>query len=390
MLSVNRTARKGLIWLLMVLFPILLAACVQGAGPAGKPVKSDRTGAAKVALLVPAGSGNASEEQLAQSLENAARLAMRDMKGVNIDLKVYNTSGNAAQAQAAAIRAADEGAEIILGPVFAGSANAAGVAVARRGINVLAFSNNPEIAGGNVFILGQTFGDTARRLSAYAVQHDKRRIMAVYEMNTAGELGRAAIQRGVSAAGGTLVASSGYEFSQNGVMRAAPEIVRIAREAGAEALFLTADTAGALPLLSQLLVENGLAPSEYRLIGLTRWDVPPQTASLPGIQGGWFAIPDPNLQAQFQSRYQAAYGASPHPIAGLAYDGMAAIGALVRQGSDLSARSLTQGKGFAGVSGIFRLYANGTNQRGLAIAEIRNYSVVVIDPAPRSFSGAGL
>jgi hypothetical protein len=32
---------------------------------------------------------------------------------------------------------------------------------------------------------------------------------------------------------------------------------------------------------------------------------------------------------------------------------------------------------------------NGTNERGLAVAQIRGNQVVVIDPAPRSFGGAG-
>jgi hypothetical protein len=36
-----------------------------------------------------------------------------------------------------------EGAQVILGPVFAQEANAAGVAVAASGVNVLSFSNNP-------------------------------------------------------------------------------------------------------------------------------------------------------------------------------------------------------------------------------------------------------
>ena len=48
--------------------------------------------------------------------------------------------------------------------------------------------------------------------------------------------------------------------------------------------------------------------------------------------GGWFALPDPSLNERFKSRYQAAFGEAPHPIAGLAYDGIAAIGALVKSG----------------------------------------------------------
>ncbi|MGD9917182.1 MAG: penicillin-binding protein activator, partial [Paenirhodobacter sp.] len=68
----------------------------------------------------------------------------------------------------------------------------------------------------------------------------------------------------------------------------------------------------------------------------------------------------------------------------------AAIGARVKSGraDALTRGALTQPSGFVGVNGIFRLRNEGTNERGLAVAEIRNSQVVVIDPAPRSF-GAG-
>lgn len=55
----------------------------------------------------------------------------------------------------------------------------------------------------------------------------------------------------------------------------------------------------------------------------------------------------------------------------------------------LTGAALTQGAGFQGASGIFRLRSDGTNDRGLAIATIRNNQVVVIDAAPQSFGGAG-
>lgn len=391
MLSAIRRARKSLARLLVVIPAVILAACVPGGGPAtGTGPKVDSSAPIPVALLVPGGSGQASDALLATSLENAARLAMADLNGVTIDLRVYQTGGNPAQAQAMASKAIDEGAKILLGPVFAQEANAAGVAAAARGVSVLAFSNNTDIAGGNVFVLGPTFENTARRLAGHAVRQGKNRIMIVHDKNTAGELGKAAIQKGVAGAGGTVVAVSSYEFSQSGVTGAAPAIVKTAKDTGATALFLTADTAGALPLLSQALVDNGVDKSTTRFLGLTRWDIPSATLSLPGVQGGWFAMPDPALFAQFQSRYQAAYGETPHPIAGLAYDGIAAIGALARSGKDLGPAGLTQGAGFVGVTGIFRLRADGSNERGLAIAEIRNSQVFVIDPAPRSFSGAGL
>ena len=391
MLSFLNRACKPLARLGKVLAASLLAACTTisvggGGGPAIDP-----NAPVPVALLVPGGSGQGGDELLARSLQNAARLAISDLGNVRIDLRVYQTGGSPAQAQAMAIKAVDEGAKIILGPVYAQEANAVGAAVAARGVNVLSFSNNTDIAGGNVFVLGPTFRNTAARLGRYAVRQGQGRIMVIHDRTAAGEIGRAAIDVGVRAAGGTVVATGGYEFSQNGIVAAVPAIAAAARANGAQAMFFTADTAGALPLITQLLADNGVSPQTTRYIGLTRWDIPPATLALPSLQGGWFAMPDPGLQAQFQSRYQAAYGAAPAAVAGLAYDGIAAIGALARSsdGAPLARAALTQPAGFAGVSGIFRFLPNGTNERGLAVAQIRGNQVVVIDSAPRSFAGAG-
>jgi ABC-type branched-subunit amino acid transport system substrate-binding protein len=265
------------------------------------------------------------------------------------------------------------------------------VAVAASGVNVLSFSNNPDIAGNNVFVLGPTFDNTAARLASYAVRQGKGNIMILHDRNTAGTIGRAAIERGVRAAGGTVVSVGNYEFSQNGVVSATPVLVRTARETGAQAVFMTADSSGALPLISQLLVDNGLSSADAQFIGLTRWDIPAATLGLPGVQGGWFALPDPALFAQFQNRFTAAYAEPPHPIAGLAYDGIAAVGALSRSSlrGPLPRDSLTQSAGFVGVNGIFRLLEDGKNERGLAVAQIKDGQAVIIDSAPRSFAGPG-
>jgi ABC-type branched-subunit amino acid transport system substrate-binding protein len=390
MIALLHRARKSLGRMAMVLSAAALAACqpvaTSGTGPAIDP-----SAPVPVALMVPGASGSSTDQLLARSLENAAKLAVADLGGVRIDLRVYQTTGQAAAAGGLAQRAVADGARIILGPLFAQEANAAGVAVAAQGVNVLSFSNNTDIAGANVFVLGPTFENTARRLVGYAASQGQRRVMIVHDRTPSGEAGRASIARAIAASGSTLVSTIGYEFSQNGVVQAAPQIAATARGATADALFFTADTAGSLPLITQMLRDQGLTPAQARYLGLTRWDIPQATLALPGVQGGWFALPDPAAYQAFQARYQAAYGEAPHPIAGLAYDAVAAVGALVRSGrSDaLSRAALTQGSGFAGVGGVFRLRTDGTNERALAVAEIRNRQVVVIDPAPRSFGGLG-
>lgn len=387
--SLRKTAR-------LVLVPVAalaLAACdPSGFGTVGSTGPSINTSEpVPVALLVPRGSGQSSDELLAQNLENAARLAMRDLRGVEIDLRVYATAGNAQTAASQAALAVDDGAKIILGPLYAEAANAAGLAVASRNVNVLAFSNNTSIAGGNVFVLGATFESAANRLVRHAVSQGRNRIVVVHAQDVAGQTGRSAIERAISQSGGTLAGSVDYPRSQQGIVAAVPRIKSLVDQTGANAIFMTSTTAAGLPLLTQLLPETGVDPAITQYIGLTRWDIPPQTLELPGVQGGWFAMPDTASTNAFQAQYQAAYGSSPHPLAGVAFDGIAAIGALVSSGNPnaLSGAALTQGAGFQGASGVFRLLPNGSNERGLAVATVRNNQVVIISPAPRGFGGPG-
>ena len=378
---------------LIALFAVLwLAACqdITLGGGGGGPSINTRA-PVPVALLVPGGSSSSSDNLLAQNLVNAARMAIADLDGVKVDLRVYNTAGNPDQAANVARQAVDEGAKIILGPLYAEAANAAGVAVAGRNVNVLAFSNNPQIAGGNVFILGYTFQNTANRLVSYAKRQGRGNITVVHARNTAGQLGRDAILRAISNNGATQAGVASYDFSQDGIINAVPTIASTIRSSGANAVFFTADTAGGLPLLTQMLPESGIKPDTIKFIGLTRWDIPPATLALPGVQGAWFARPDPGMTSRFNSRYSAAFGGAPHAIASLSYDGIAAIGALVKGGKSnaLTKAALTQGAGFIGANGIFRLRADGTSQRGMAVMQIQNQQAVVVDAAPRSFGGAG-
>jgi ABC-type branched-subunit amino acid transport system substrate-binding protein len=392
MLAVLSTPRKLLRKALAVTAFIGLAACdpaMMTAPSAGSAPSVDTNAPVAVALLIPRSDSGAGA--VAASLENAARLAVASLDGVQIDLRVYDTAGDAQRAALQAETAVAEGAQIILGPLFGEAANAAGVAVADNGVNVLSFSNNPSIAGGNVFVLGPTFRNTADRLLGYAARQGRNSVVIVHPQNVEGEFGKAAIQAAATQNGVRVAAIESFPFSQEGVTSAVPRIRSTIDSTGADSLFLTSNAAGALPMLLQLLPEAGVNPAATQYMGLARWDVPAQILSMPGAQGGYFTLSDTAAKNAFDSRYRAQYGQDPHPLAGLAFDGIAAIGALVRQGrSDaLSARALTQNSGFQGANGVFRLRPDGTNERGLAVATVRNNQVTILDPAPSGFGGAG-
>lgn len=344
-----------------------------------------------VALLVPSGSGNESDAFLATNLENAARLAIADLQGVEIDLRVYSTAANSEIAAQAAVQAVSDGAKVIIGPLYSEAANAAGVAVAPLNVNVLTFSNNTAIAGGNVFVLGSTFQNTANRLVSYAASQGVTNFVIVHGEDLPGSVGRDAITNAIRNQGSILSGVQSYPLSQQGILDQAPVMASVINTSGAQAVFMTGEIKRDLPIVATALPERGVDPTFVRSYGLTRWDVAPENLAIPGLQGGVFAMPDQTVSNGFQARYTATYGGTPHPIAGLAYDGIAAIGALAASGNAeaLTTAGLTQPQGFQGTSGIFRLFADGTNERGLAVAQVQNNQVVILEPAPRSFAGVG-
>lgn len=370
-----------------------LAACDVALAPdANVGQQIDLSEPIEVALLVPGASLQETDNQLAQNFENAARLAIADLQGATVNLRVYNTAGgNPEQAAISARQAVNDGAKIIIGPLYGEAANAAGVAIAGRDVNVLAFSNNPAFAGGNVFVLGSTFQNTADRLVQYANRQGISRYLVLHGNDLAGRVGRDAISSAVQANGGEVVGVESYPLSQQGIFTSTRRIVGSINSSGAQAVFTTAGGNADLPIVATALPDAGMDTTQSRFIGLTRWDTLPQLAALPGLDGGLFAIPDPGTSALFESRYSATYGEAPHPLAGLAYDGIAAIGALAAAGNTeaLTKDALTQSQGFRGTSGVFRLLPSGLNQRGLAVATIQDNQVVILEQAPRSFGAPG-
>lgn len=387
--KVLRRARTGLA---MALTAAALAACTVasptlGTGSGGGGV--DSAGPTSVALLVPYGSTRPTDATVARSLENAARLAVADLGEGVVSITVYPTQGTPGGAGAAATQAVAAGAQVILGPLYADNAAAAGVAASGSGIPVLSFSNNTSVAGGNVWVIGNTFENTARRVLGFAATKGRDRVLVTHSDDANGQVANAAVVSAAQGTGAQITGSVPYALSQQGILDAVPGIAARARATGTDAVFLTGNTSGDLPVISQLLSEAGIGGEAFRFLGLTRWDIPSEALQLPGLEGGYFTLPDPGPLNQFRARYVAANGSQPHPIANLAYDGTAAIGAISRRGATVGRETLTSSSGFAGTGGVFRLRGDGTVDRALAVAQIVNRQLQVVSPAPKSFGGAG-
>jgi ABC-type branched-subunit amino acid transport system substrate-binding protein len=395
MLPIHRTIQKCFKNLAVLGAAATLFACATGTTRVSdQGVDVDPNQPVQVALLVPTGSGDPGKEEIGRSLINAANLATTDLRNATIDLRVYPTSGTTDGGAAAANQAVNDGAKIIVGPLFSTSTAGAEPVARNAGLKMLSLSNNPEVANPTTFILGNTFTNTADSLVGYGLSQGLRNYGIVYPVGLEGESARDAAAEAVNRRGANLVGSESYSLSVAEIRAAAGPAAAALNARGANAVILTDGPTGGLGYIADALRVQGLNSGNVQFLGMQRWDTSAEILGLDSLQGGVFAAPDPALIGVFNGRYLTTFGENPHPLAGLAYDGIAAVGALIAQaraegGSVFSDARLTQGSGFIGATGVFRLFPNGTNQRNLAIFEVRDGSASVIRSAPRSFDAIG-
>jgi ABC-type branched-subunit amino acid transport system substrate-binding protein len=368
----------------------MLAACT-GTGdlfttaPPAQPTAIG-TGQIKVGLILPlSAAGNAGVA--AQSMRNAAEMALAEFNSPNIQLLVKDDGGTAPGAQFAAQQVLAEGAEIIIGPLFAQSVSVVGQAARTRSIPVIAFSTDANVAARGVYLLSFLPESDVDRIVEYATRHGKRSFAAMVPDNAYGTVVEAAFKQAVARRQARIVALERYPLDPAQMQAPARLVAQAAR--GADSLFIP-DGADAVPSVVQALTAAGLQPRRLQLLGTGLWD-DPRVFGDASLHGAWFAAPDPNGFRNFATRYRGRFAQDPLRTATLAYDAVALVAALVKtQGEQrFSEPVLTSASGFAGIDGIFRFRPDGTNQRGLAVMRVAAGGGQIVSPAPRSFDGSG-
>jgi len=376
-----------------VLLPLALAACSGGtsglpgfdsgaptAGGATPTGQTIGTGKVKVGLILPL-TAEGQGAVVGNSLKNAAEMALAEFPNADLTLLVKDDRGTPEGARAAAQEALSEGAELIVGPLFAPSVQAAGQVA--RGANkpVIAFSSDSNVASRGIYLLSFPPENDVNRVIGYAAQQGRKSFAALVPDTAYGKVVEAAFQQAAANRGVRVAAierfSSDPAAMKSAIQRLMPSLAQ------ADALFVPA-AADTMPTLGQLLQEAGYNPAKVKPLGTGVWN-DASIARVAGIQGGWFASPDTAGFNAFAGRYQQRFNSAPTRTATLAYDAVSLAAALARtQGSQrFSEAVLTNGSGFAGADGVFRFRPDGQVERGLAVLELRNGQIVTINAAPR-------
>jgi ABC-type branched-subunit amino acid transport system substrate-binding protein len=347
-------------------------------GPAQQPVAVGN-GQVKVGLILPlSASGNAGVA--AQSMKNAAEMALAEFQNPNIQLLVKDDGGSPQGAQGGAQQAVEEGAEIILGPLFALSVPAVARAAGSRSISVIAFSTDSSVAGRGVYLLSFLPESDVSRIVEYSASIGKRSFAAMLPENAYGNVVETAFKNAVSRRGGRVVAFEKYGADRATAAR------NVAQGLGQADALLIADDGDSVVATADALTAAGANLRNIQLLGTGLWDNPRVFGS-PNLQGGLYAAPDPAGFRAFAGRYRTRFGGEPVRTATLAYDAVALVAALARtQGAQrFSPETLTNPSGFAGIDGLFRFRQDGTNERGLAVMRVGNGGGVPVAGSPKSF-----
>ena len=338
----------------------------------------------RIALLLPLSAEGRSGE-IAKQMKQAGELALFEANNPNIVLIAKDTKGTPEGARSAATAALNEGAELILGPLFSSSVRAAATITRPANTPIIAFSSDESVAGNGVYLLSFLAGHDVSSIVAHAVAQGKRRFAAYLPQDQYGQIAEQAFRRAVTAHGAELVALATYPKNSDGLVKAAKPLAEQIKEGAADSLFIPAGQKY-LPQLATLLPYHEIDTETVKILGSSRWDFATIGSNKP-LRGGWFPAADPNQWNRYKQRYTQTYGTVPTRITTLAYDGVSLAATFVATPTSnrFTARNLTQSGGFAGVDGLFRLTPNGLSERQFAILEVQKFSNKVVKPAPRRF-----
>lgn len=342
------------------------------------------TGTVRVALLLPkTAPGNGAA--LAVAMQNAASLGLNDFSGNDLTVLVKDTRGTAEGAAEAARQAISEGAELIIGPIFAAEVGGVGPVARAASVPVIAFSSDPSVAAAGVYILGFLVDGQVRRVVAEAAKSGRKSIAAIMSQSAFGNLAEAALRQEAGRYGMRVVAVE--RFAAGGEAQSVAAIAAVAAQIDC---ILLPEGAGVAPAIARSLRTAGVDLARIKLLGTGVWN-DPSVYNDPALTGGWFPSPEISGFSAFASRYRSTYGGEPPLTASLAYDAVVLAAGLTKtagaQRFQLSV--ITNPEGFlSSVNGLFRFNAFGTNDRGLAVYEVTGSTPSLVSAAPRAFTGA--
>ena len=395
----------------------------------------------RIAVILPL-TGNAAS--VANDLKNAATMALFNLNSDNIILQFYDSKGTSSGAKEATLKANEDNANIIVGPLFAEE-----VAAAKKvsDVPLISFTTDQSVLSKNVFSIGFLLEQQIKRIVEYSIENGYNRFAIIVPDNETGNFIIKNFKKYASDFDGEVVIAKSYKNKKEDLMKSVKDISdfdnrskeykQYISDANARFKYLTSltgskytsaydseqfestdeEVAFLQKTLDDLSKKTTISEPNYDAIfiygddindvimigsSLMYYDVHPDRVKFlgssqlenPKIYGerafnkAWYPSVSTKYSGKFNQAYKEHFGTTPNKIASLAYDAVSLIGTISRYGQ-ISTSDILNPNGWTGINGIFRFNRNGSSEHSMDVKQIVGGGLTktkVISPANVSFS----
>jgi ABC-type branched-subunit amino acid transport system substrate-binding protein len=363
--------------------------------PSRFPPKKDML--TRAAILLPL---SGAYQSVGTELRKAVDMAVISLAPPQFEVIYIDTAKAPAEAAYAAI-AAD--ADIIIGPVFSShTAAIAPIAIENR-IPVLSFSNNSTITNPGVWIMGQQPEHEMEAVLSYAmaslaaienIPPEQARIAIVTNDTAYGRTLRDYSIRHLITAGAAqpaqLLLDQTVLENENRLQQSIRQFARWTKENPSpefDMVIICGDADFTLTV-APVLVWHDLDPAKVRFVGSSQWNRADMITE-PSLQGGLYATLPTDRRQRFEKVWNTYFTEPPGDLAPLGFDAVAVAslmtGDATTDNEDMANNVLLRETGFAGFSGVFRFYPDGSHRRHLEVRQINRFRSATVRPADTTF-----
>lgn len=316
-----------------------------------------------VAFLVPFSGEYAA---VGQALWEGAEVGYFEAQNDHLALLPRDTKGSPEGAQEALTKLLQENnIDLILGPLTATEVKAITPLAWEKGIPILSFSNMPEVAGNNVFIMGFSPENQMQTILSFALSQKIENFTLIMPASEYGKLIQTIVHHylytipRVSLKETITYPANGADISEK---------IAGLRLSNTEALIIPEGGKHLQKILMELNKNATYKISKPKLIGSGQWDDKTLFPN-PLLQGGWFPGTLSIERQGFEHAYHQAYGVTPIKLAGVGYDAIKVAIECAESGGSII-ETITRSQGFQGAEGLFSFTLAGLIQRQWGVYEI--------------------
>lgn len=338
-------------------------------------------GSFRVAMLLPL-SGNVAA--MGQSMKNAATMAIGDIGNNNLVVQFYDTKGTSSGARVAVENAINADSDLILGPLLSEEVSAISNEARSKDIPVISFSTSPAVLQEGVYTLGLLNNDQISRMIKYAASQGRKRLAAVLPDNQSGTNMFRSIMTNARENGVTVVkvgfyAPDSMDFTS---------LVMAMKTGGVDFdALLIPETGNRLKAISSMFSYYDVAAPNVLFMGTSVWDSS-NLSKETELYGAVYPVMSLQNQESFAQKYNELFDEKPSGLSIYAYDAIALASSLATKDRDYINENIVRPDGYVGMSGTFRIFADGQNEHALDVVKVTSGGKKVVEEAPSQFYGA--